>query len=83
MRRLIIAVLLLLCLLVSSGISSESINPISSIGQKDQKEETVYITNTGEKYHREGCRHLAKSKIAIKKSDAIAKGYGACKVCRP
>jgi hypothetical protein len=83
MRRLIIAVLLSLCLLVSSGISSESINPTFKIGQKDQKEETVYITNTGEKYHREGCRHLAKSKIAIKKSDAIARGYEACKVCRP
>jgi len=44
---------------------------------------TVYITNTGEKYHVGGCRYLSKSKIPISLSDAKAKGYEACKVCRP
>lgn len=44
---------------------------------------TVYITNTGEKYHRGTCRYLRYSKYAISKSDAIAQGYTACKVCRP
>ena len=42
--------------------------------------DTVYITNTGEKY---GCRYLKKSQIAISRSDAIAQGYGACSVCNP
>lgn len=41
----------------------------------------VYITRTGKKYHAAGCRHLAKSKIAIKLSDAKARGYTACSVC--
>ena len=45
--------------------------------------DTVYITNTGEKYHRDGCRYLKKSQIAISRSDAIAQGYGACSVCNP
>jgi hypothetical protein len=43
----------------------------------------VYITNTGKKYHRAGCRYLSKSQIAISRSDAHARGYGACSVCRP
>ena len=44
---------------------------------------TVYITDTGEKYHADGCRYLKKSKIPISKSDAIARGYGACSKCNP
>lgn len=47
------------------------------------REVTVYITRTGERYHRGSCRYLRQSKIAIKKKDAIAQGYTACKVCRP
>lgn len=45
--------------------------------------ETVYITETGSKYHRDGCRYLAKSKIEISKSEAIAQGYGPCSACDP
>ena len=44
---------------------------------------TVYITKTGEKYHRDGCRYLKKSKIAIDKSSAINQGYTPCSVCHP
>lgn len=44
---------------------------------------TVYITNTGEKYHSNGCRYLKKSKIAIDINDARAQGYDPCKVCNP
>lgn len=42
---------------------------------------TVYITETGEKYHRAGCRHLKDSEIAIDVNTAIARGYTACKTC--
>jgi hypothetical protein len=48
-----------------------------------KKDYTVYITNTGERYHRGSCRYLSRSKIAIKKSDAVKQGYTPCKVCRP
>lgn len=44
-------------------------------------EQTVYITNTGSKYHRNGCRHLKKSQIPISLSKAQAQGYTACKNC--
>lgn len=43
--------------------------------------ETVYITNTGEKYHRDGCSYLRKSKIPISLSDAEARGYTPCSRC--
>lgn len=48
-----------------------------------QKETTVYVTRTGEKYHRRNCRYLSRSKITTTKSKAIKDGYGACKVCKP
>lgn len=43
----------------------------------------VYITKTGEKYHKENCRLLyqEKAKTTIKK--ARLKGYVACNVCKP
>ncbi|MFV3013734.1 cell wall-binding repeat-containing protein [Clostridium botulinum] len=46
-------------------------------------EQTVYITKTGKKFHRNGCRSLSKSKISISRSNAIKKGYSPCSVCKP
>jgi len=43
----------------------------------------VYITRTGSKFHRAGCRYLRYSAIPIKRSEAIALGYSPCSVCRP
>jgi micrococcal nuclease len=43
----------------------------------------VYITKTGSKYHRAGCRYLSKSAIPITRQEAIAKGYTPCSVCKP
>jgi len=48
----------------------------------DTKGLTVYVTRTGEKYHRAGCRYLSRSQIPISLSDAKA-GYDACSVCNP
>jgi hypothetical protein len=42
----------------------------------------VYITRTGENYHRSGCRSLAKSRIEATLGEAV-KRYGACAICRP
>lgn len=44
---------------------------------------TVYITKTGSKYHRDGCRHLSQSKISISLQEAKARGFGPCSVCKP
>jgi len=43
----------------------------------------VYITKTGKKYHRAGCRYLSKSSIPIPRAEAEAKGLAPCKVCKP
>lgn len=51
--------------------------------QDDDEGETVYITNTGKKYHRAGCSSLKKSKIAVSKEKAIAEGYTPCSKCNP
>jgi len=45
--------------------------------------DTVYMTKTGTKYHRAGCRYLARSSIPISRKEAEARGYAPCKVCKP
>ena len=51
----------------------------ASVGQL--RAQTVYITDTGEKYHKSGCTYLRSSKNATSLSDALNSGYEACKVC--
>ncbi|MCX6364596.1 MAG: hypothetical protein NTW58_10600 [Actinobacteria bacterium] len=43
----------------------------------------VYITDTGVKYHRKGCRSLAKSHYKKTLSWVKSRGYKPCKVCNP
>lgn len=56
--------------------------PTQSVEQQSQ-DTIVYITGTGEKYHRDGCRHLKKSKIKTTLSAAKSNGYKPCGVCNP
>lgn len=44
---------------------------------------TVYITETGEKYHRSWCQYLSSSKIPISLEEAVQRGYGRCSKCDP
>ena len=46
-----------------------------------RNEQTVYVTNSGKKYHREGCQYLKKSKIPISLSSAQSQGYAPCSKC--
>ena len=66
---------------ISSSTSKNTVSASSSA--ETDKSYTVYITNTGGKYHSGGCRYLKKSKISISKSKAEAQGYSPCKVCKP
>jgi hypothetical protein len=50
---------------------------------QDPQSETVYITKTGKKYHRAGCRYLRQSRIPVKLKDAKSNGYGPCSACNP
>jgi hypothetical protein len=47
------------------------------------QEAVVYVTDTGKKYHRDGCRYLAMSKHALPPKDAKARGLTPCSVCHP
>ncbi|MDR1301168.1 MAG: thermonuclease family protein [Treponema sp.] len=46
-------------------------------------ETTVYVTNSGSKYHLETCTSLSRSKIAVSLEDALKSGYQACSICKP
>jgi Putative peptidoglycan-binding domain-containing protein len=48
----------------------------------EKKETIVYVTESGTKYHRAGCRYLWHSKIPMKLSEA-KKYYSPCSVCNP
>jgi endonuclease YncB( thermonuclease family) len=52
-----------------------------AVTEPQPKDVTVYVTNTGAKYHRDGCRYL-KSRIPMSLSEA-AKCYSPCKACNP
>ena len=51
--------------------------------EAQRNEQTVYITDTGSKYHNAGCRHLKESRHAISLSEAQARGYEPCKHRQP
>jgi hypothetical protein len=81
MRRLLAALTLCISFLwpVALPVRAQQSPP----AQQDTKTQTVYITRTGKRYHRDGCRYLAASKIPISLKDAKARGFTACKVCHP
>ena len=69
MKRRLIALLLIFALLC----------PLLAVGAA--ADYTVYITDTGEKYHNYGCRYLSESCRPISASSARAMGYTPCSVC--
>lgn len=44
---------------------------------------TVYITNSGSKYHSSGCQYLSSSKYSVSLEEAISDGYSPCSRCNP
>ena len=54
-----------------------------TLAEPQRREATGYVTDTGAKYHRPGCRHLRRSRHALSLSEAKRRGYEPCKVCRP
>ena len=78
--------------------TKSSVKPVQTQKQQPKKAEVVkpvpqpstssdsvivYITKTGAKYHRDGCRYLSRSRIPISLSDAKSRGYSPCSVCDP
>lgn len=72
----------------SSAVSKAPAKSSSAVvapttGTNDNQSVTVYITDTGTKYHRDGCQYLKKSQIAISLKEAKAEGYTPCSRCHP
>jgi len=80
--------ILLFAFLISFGVllpshAQDTVKKAKQKGAKVQKkEQTVYVTRTGAKYHTGSCRYLRKSKIPMNLSDARAL-YDPCSVCEP
>ena len=75
--------LLLLFITFSLSPSFSGTPPPAPITHLHPVQETVYITKTGSKYHKENCHYLKKSKIKTTKAEAKDAGHSACSVCRP
>lgn len=67
----------------STSTSSVSSSKNTSSSNMKSSSYTVYVTNTGSKYHRGGCSYLRSSSHAIDKNSAISQGYTACSRCNP
>ena len=62
----------------------EAIKNQRGIWKGVQPQDIIYITETGNKYHRVWCSYLNQNAIPTTRERAIAQGYGeACKVCKP
>lgn len=55
---------------------------VTSPPAQEQTQTIVYVTSTGSKYHRAGCRHLSDSKIEITLEEA-KRNYEPCGTCHP
>ena len=58
-------------------------DPQYDSGNSIKSNVTVYITDTGTKYHRVTCGSLYRSQHAISLSEAVKDGYKPCERCNP
>lgn len=65
----------------STVIQSKSSSTSTSNITQNTNSATVYVTNTGKKYHKSSCSYLKKSKIQISLSEAQRQEYTACSRC--
>lgn len=82
MRRLfrVLLAFVLLCAAPTGLIQAQQPAPKAS---EQKREATVYVTRTGKRYHRDGCRYLSHSRMPMSLSDAKKSGYTPCQVCHP
>jgi len=82
MRRLLARLALVIALVVGVGAPPADVLAGQRTSQQDPQTITVYVTRTGKKYHRDGCRYLSRSKIPMSLKEAAAR-YEPCSVCKP
>lgn len=92
MKRFYLALLLVFSLLLASCASSDIVSAGGVVYRGDSpkptniasyysKENVVYITKSGKKYHKDGCRFLKSSKIMISLEQAQEDGLTPCSEC--
>lgn len=82
MKRKLLALLLALTLALS-GLTACGSSAEEETTQIEKIEDAVYITDTGTKYHVQGCRYLSQSSHKIDREKAENEGYDPCSVCNP
>jgi micrococcal nuclease len=65
------------CLVLVLALVSPPVLPAA------EEDLTVYVTNSGRRYHEDGCSSLSRSKIAVTLGDAVRSGYTPCSICKP
>ena len=60
---------------------SETGEVIAGAATSPEQSVTVYVTDSGTKYHRWGCQYLWGSSNSISLEDAEARGYTPCSKC--
>jgi hypothetical protein len=78
-KRMLYVLALVLGLLapLASPVASQSEPPRT----EQAKDCVVYVTRTGHRYHRAGCRYLRRSAFKTTRSAAIAHGFTPCLIC--
>lgn len=66
-----------------SAVSVSSQSTSSPTPTNSTQGYTVYITDTGKKYHKSSCSYLNQSKTAININSAKSQGYTPCSRCKP
>ena len=64
------------------GSSAKQVPPAVDLGARPKQSITVFVTDSGEKYHMENCKYLAKSSNPIS-LEKLGANYQPCKVCSP
>lgn len=60
-----------------------AMRPVADPKPATEASAKVYLTRTGKKFHRAGCRYLSFSQVESTRQDAEKRGMTACSVCRP
>jgi micrococcal nuclease len=69
-----------LVLAVIALLAADGLRPARAIGAPAA---TVYVTETGQSYHRDGCPYLQRTRLPLPLPEAAALGYAPCGVCLP
>lgn len=70
----------------NAGSGNAGSGSTNSGGQESGELQTVYVTSSGKgkKFHRASCSSTKDSRmVSISRSDALSRGFEACKLCRP